>query len=275
MNKPDVQELLDRLYRVTGFRISIHDGNGREIAASPAHPHTFCHCLQRNATARRRCEESDRDAFRLASETGALTVYRCPFGLYEAVYPLYRYGAPAGFLMMGQVPEAGSGVEEALRRSAGYGDAEKLKEALTALPGYSRDKIEAFAEMLAVFAEYMTLSGAVHAPSGDVLAEVREYLATHYAEPITVAALCARFAFSRTALLNRYRERYGESVGQTLIRIRMIQAERLLTDTKLSIGEIASRCGYSDANYFAKAYRKWFGVSPSCKRKKDLVFLYE
>lgn len=267
MNKPDVQELLDRLYRVTGFRISIHDSNGREIAASPAMPHAFCQCLQQNPLARCRCEESDDRAFRQATADGTLTVYRCPFGLYEAVYPLYRYGSLAGFLMMGQVPETGQGVEETLRRSAGYGDATQLREALTALPGYTRHKIEAFAELLAVFAEYMTLSGTVHASSGDVTTEVREYLTGHYAEPITIAALCARFALSRTSLLNRYRERYGESVGQTLIRIRMTQAQRLLKDTKLSIGEIASRCGYSDANYFAKAYRKWFGVSPGSERR--------
>jgi len=267
MNKPDVKELLDRLHRVTGFRLSIHDGNGREIAASPEHPHAFCQCLQQNPHAKRRCLGSDRDAFRRASESGKLIVYRCPFGLYEAVYPLFRYGAPAGFLMMGQVPEAGTGTEDALRRATAYGDPDALQQARNRLPEYPRDKIEDFAQILAIFAEYMTLTGAIRASAIDTIAAVREYLTTHYAEPITIASLCARFALSRTSLLNRYRDRYGEPVGQTLIRIRMTQAQALLTETSLPTADVATRCGYSGPGYFAKAYRKYHGCSPAQSRK--------
>ncbi|MBE6621507.1 MAG: helix-turn-helix domain-containing protein [Ruminococcaceae bacterium] len=267
MNKPDVKELLNRLYRVTGFRISIHDRNGRELAASPESPHAFCRCLQQDAFSRRRCEESDREAFRRAAETGTLTVYRCPFGLYEAVCPLYRYGSPAGFLMMGQVPEAGVGVEEALRRAEGHGDPDVLKKALTELPGYTRERIEACAEIMAVFADYITLTDAVQSPSGDTPSDVRAYLTDHYAEPITIASLCARFAISRTALLNRYRDRYGEPLGQTLIRIRMTEAQKLLSHTALPISEVAAHCGYTDPGYFAKAFRKHFGVAPTSARQ--------
>ena len=267
MTKPDVNELLSRLCRLTGFRISIHDGSGREIAACPQHLHAFCRCLQQNPSARCQCEKSDREAFQQVSRTGELTVYRCAFGLYEAVYPLYRYGAPAGFLMMGQIPEAETGAAEALRRAVPYGDPDLLQKAIEQLPCYTRDKIEAFAEILAVFAEYMTLTGAVRVWTEDTSAEVREYLTTHYAEYITIAFLCARFALSRTTLLNRYKECYGETVGQTLARVRMTQAQKLLTETSLSIAEISSRCGYADPSYFAKAYRKWFGVSPTQERQ--------
>ena len=267
MNKPDIKELLDRLHRVTGFRLSIHDGNGREIAASPEHPHAFCQCLQQNPHAKRQCLESDKDAFRRASESGELTVYRCPFGLYEAVYPLYRYGAPAGFLMMGQVPETGRGKEDILHRAAPHGQPDALRQALDQLPEYPRDKIEDFAQLLAIFAEYITLTGAIRASAIDTIAAVREYLTTHYAEPITIAALCARFALSRTSLLNRYRDRYGEPVGQTLTRVRMTQAHALLTETSLPTSDVAARCGYADPGYFAKAYRSYFGVTPARARK--------
>lgn len=266
MNKPDVKELLNRLYQVTGFRISIHDGNGHEWMAAPEPPLAFCQCLQQNPDARCMCQASDHSAFQRASETGTLTVYRCPFGLYEAVYPLYRYGAPAGYLMMGQVPEAGNGMEEALRRSVGYGNPNNLREALMALPGYTRDRIEAFSEILAVFAEYMTLTGAIKSPVGDTASEVREYLTTHFDEPITIAHLCAHFASSRTALLNGYRQRYCETVGQTLIRIRLTKAHDYLIRTNLPIREIATRCGYTDPGYFAKAYRKYYGTAPAQER---------
>ena len=266
MNKPDVHKLLERLFRVTGFRISIHDGSGREIAAYPEKFHAFCQVLQENPMARCRCKESDDTAFERAAKNGTLSVYRCPFGLYEAVYPLYRYGTLAGFLMMGQVAKSGGGVEEAFALAKDFADEKALEKALAKLPVYTQDKVEVFSELLTVFAEYMTLSGAVHAPSGDILSEVQKYLVENFSQPITVASLCAKFALSRTSLLYRYRERYGETVITTLIKIRMTEAQRLLSDTKLSVSEIAARCGYSDPNYFAKAYRKQFGISPGKQR---------
>ena len=267
MNKLNIMELLNRLYRVTGFRISIHDRSGKELAASPEYPHMFCHCLHEDSLAHRRCQESDQEAFRRAAETGTLFVYRCPFGLYEAVCPLYRYGALAGFLMMGQVHEAGESMEDALRHTTGHGDPAKLKIALSEIPEYTREKIEACAEIMAVFAEYMSLTDAFQSPAEDLPSKVRAYLNAHYADAITIASLCAVFAVSRTTLLNRYRDRYGETVTQTLIRIRITQAQKLLIDTSLPISEVAYRCGYSDPVYFAKAYRKCVGVPPTATRQ--------
>jgi len=266
MSKPNINDLLNRLYRVTGFRISIHDKSGREIAAAPEGLHAFCRCLQQNPRARHCCEKSDAEAFRIVEETGALHVYLCPFGLYEAVSPLYRYGTLAGYLMMGQVPESGCGFEEALDRARLYADPATLREALEVLPGYTREKIEAFAEVMAVFAEYLTLIGAVQPQTEDLPAALHEYLMLHYAEPITIPSLCAHFAFSRTALLKHYRERFGESIGQALIRIRMTQARKMLTETDLPITQIAARCGYAEPGYFAKAYRKYYGHSPTDAR---------
>lgn len=55
-----------------------------------------------------------------------------------------------------------------------------------------------------------------------------------------------------------------------IIETRMSKAAQLLRDTRLDIGEIARMVGYSDANYFAKAFRKQLGISPTVYRKNFL-----
>ncbi|MBN8524910.1 MAG: helix-turn-helix transcriptional regulator [Planctomycetes bacterium] len=49
---------------------------------------------------------------------------------------------------------------------------------------------------------------------------------------------------------------------------RLLRARRLLADTPLGIAEIAARCGYQDAFYFSRAFRRSEGVPPSVYRHK-------
>ena len=60
-------------------------------------------------------------------------------------------------------------------------------------------------------------------------------------------------------------ESYSENI---LLRTRMTRARELLSDPSLQIQEIAARTGYSDTHYFSKAYRNYYGESPTQYRKQ-------
>ena len=65
------------------------------------------------------------------------------------------------------------------------------------------------------------------------------------------------------ARLNRaFQKELKLSVQQYLIDCRMHQASSLLSNTPLSVKEIAAQVGYSDQLVFSKAFKKYFGVSP-------------
>ena len=49
--------------------------------------------------------------------------------------------------------------------------------------------------------------------------------------------------------------------------IRMKNAQELLEQTDLQINVIAKICGYEDALYFAQAFKKHIGTTPSEYRK--------
>lgn len=63
-----------------------------------------------------------------------------------------------------------------------------------------------------------------------------------------------------------FREFSGQSFLDYLLHARLDRARPLLKDPQLNITEIAHACGFRDANYFIRCYRRKFGESPGKTR---------
>ena len=99
-------------------------------------------------------------------------------------------------------------------------------------------------------------------PSG-VARSVREYIDLHYAEEISLPLLSRQFFFSREYLNRSFRAAYGCAIYEYVQKVRMEHAKKLLENRSTSLQAIAVQLGFSNANYFSKAFKKAFGVSPS------------
>lgn len=86
----------------------------------------------------------------------------------------------------------------------------------------------------------------------------------------SLAEMAARLRLSPRTLVRRL------SLRQTTYR-RLLEAHRrqrateLLRQPELSIGEVAARVGYEDSTNFARACRRWFGVSPGVWREENTL----
>lgn len=94
-----------------------------------------------------------------------------------------------------------------------------------------------------------------------------DFIHSHYAEPLTLDEIAARFATNRTSLNALFRRACGTSVMAYLNSARMEVAAALLRDTELPIGDIAIRAGFADEAYFSRAFRKRYSLSPLAYRK--------
>lgn len=97
---------------------------------------------------------------------------------------------------------------------------------------------------------------------------VKDYLDLHYQEKITLDHLAEIFYINKFYLTRIFREQFGLTINNYLLQIRITHAKRLLRFTDLSIEKIAVECGMSDANYFARMFRKVEGSSPGEFRKR-------
>ena len=67
----------------------------------------------------------------------------------------------------------------------------------------------------------------------------------------------------RSLLLKKMEELIGESPNELIRRVRLDKAANLLKQNSGNISEIALEVGFSNPSYFAEAFKKQFGVSPS------------
>lgn len=87
----------------------------------------------------------------------------------------------------------------------------------------------------------------------------RHHDAPHYANAIGVPqAALSRALVSIT----------GRATKELITDRRMLEAERLLRFSEMSIGEVAYRAGYDDQLYFSRAFKRQFGEPPSAYRKR-------
>jgi AraC-like DNA-binding protein len=72
-----------------------------------------------------------------------------------------------------------------------------------------------------------------------------------------------------SSTLNRRLREENYSFGQISTTVRMNMADRYLSETGLSIAEIAYRLGYADQSSFSTAYKRWKGQSPRVSREEQ------
>jgi AraC-like DNA-binding protein len=94
------------------------------------------------------------------------------------------------------------------------------------------------------------------------------YIHEHYAEPIGREDAAQYVGVSEGYLSRCFTQETGLSLIHYLTRYRLQQAKRLLSSGDLPVTEIALKVGFSDGNYFSRAFRKETGESPLAYRRK-------
>lgn len=105
-------------------------------------------------------------------------------------------------------------------------------------------------------------------PAETACSKVLNYLKENLESNISLEQLAIMVHLDKSYLVRLFRETYGLTPIQMLIRLRMELASDLIAGTELSIGLIAQKCGYSSPSYFSAEYKKHYGVTPATHRKK-------
>ena len=96
---------------------------------------------------------------------------------------------------------------------------------------------------------------------------VRAALTAGHAGYPGLDAVAEKLCVSSRTLKRRLQE-HGTSFQQLLDEARRRDSTRLLSDSTLTIEQVAQQVGYSDPANFTRAFRKWTGLTPSAYRTK-------
>ena len=87
-----------------------------------------------------------------------------------------------------------------------------------------------------------------------------------YNKHITVDELAGECNISKYHFCRLFKEARGMTALEYLLRYRLHVADIFLENTDKSIADIASLCGFEDASYFSRCYKKYNGNTPKAKR---------
>lgn len=92
---------------------------------------------------------------------------------------------------------------------------------------------------------------------------IKDYIDKNYFEDIKVTMFVDKFYMSREYLMKLFKQKFGCGIYEYVQKIRMEKAKELLYDGSIKIQYISRMLGYSDHNYFSKAFRHYYGITPS------------
>jgi AraC-like DNA-binding protein len=93
--------------------------------------------------------------------------------------------------------------------------------------------------------------------------QAKRFLSRSFQEDVTTSSIARRLTCNPDYLGRLYKQSFGVSIMDDLHALRIRLARTLLMDEDLNVNEVASRCGYRDATYFRRMFRRHVGVSPS------------
>ncbi|WP_435256497.1 GlxA family transcriptional regulator [Thioclava sp. FR2] len=85
--------------------------------------------------------------------------------------------------------------------------------------------------------------------------------------PEPIATLASSVGLSPRRLESLFRENLGTTPGAYALSLRLATAQRMLTDTKHPLAEIALRTGFSSPGTLSRAFRAHYGHAPGQQRK--------
>ena len=96
---------------------------------------------------------------------------------------------------------------------------------------------------------------------------VKQYMAEHYREPLTLEQVSAIAELSPAYLSTIFKKDTGMTFLEYLSKIRMDTAKQLLKETNRTVADICGMVGYNDVRYFTKTFTKYSGLKPNEYRK--------
>ncbi|MBE6749684.1 MAG: helix-turn-helix domain-containing protein [Ruminococcaceae bacterium] len=97
--------------------------------------------------------------------------------------------------------------------------------------------------------------------------EIIDYIEQNYSHDLNTEALSKKFGYSNEHFCRKFKEATGITPMTYLKIFRLEEALKMLKSGEFSISEIATRCGFNDANYFTRCFKSHYGVPPKSFKK--------
>lgn len=165
----------------------------------------------------------------------------CPGGRMFVCLALTSEGVPTGHLLLGPInPEASE-------------DPRQARALLSVM-----DAVAARMERLGLLTR-----------RNDLFARLSRHIAAHLTDELTGEVLHHALYASESALAHAVKQETGMSLRLYIQARRLEAARQMLLGTSMTVMQVSEKCGINDFNYFARIFKRRYGVPPSALRRRE------
>ena len=192
----------------------------------------------------------------LAQRPGCRVIFVTAYSLFQYAHEAVHLGA-CDYLLKPVDPDE---LEASIRRAMRQVEAErKLEELATA---------KALPEPQDAGAAPAEDAADEDSPAAMVMAQVRRYLEDNYMFDLSLDSVGEILHISPAYLSAQFKKYQKMNFLDCLTELRINAAKKLLADPLCSTAEVASMVGYDDSSYFARAFKKRTGMTPTQYRRQ-------
>lgn len=265
--KYDTDKLEQAMYdfnRATGVSITLFDLDKKPVTFKGASCCEYCASVAGLKEMKHSCSKSNNELLDTCKKTRRLTKHICRAGLLDIAIPLIHADEIVGYLMIGQIKQDPKFPDELFALSIQHG---WLKEQYELLTLFDEEKIDSIINIGTMLTKYIMLENMVHSQPSRSRAVIESYIDEHLGEHISIGELAQKTHTSVSGIYKCLSRSYGCTPGEFICKKRLEKAVSLLTESELSISEIAESVGFSDTAHFSKNFKKAYGISPLKYRK--------
>lgn len=102
----------------------------------------------------------------------------------------------------------------------------------------------------------------------DRLNASRDFISDNYQTRLSLPDIAKHSYMSPFHFLRVFKDAYGETPNEFLIRLRVDQAKNMLITGNFSVSEICEKLGYTSLGSFSSMFLKQTGMAPTVYRRK-------
>jgi AraC-like DNA-binding protein len=105
------------------------------------------------------------------------------------------------------------------------------------------------------------------------LRKAERYIWENYTRKISLQEVAGASGLSAPYFSTIFKHEMGENLSNYLNRLRVEKAATMLTETNMTLSEIAAACGFEDQSWFSKIFKFFTGLSPGKYRERGGNYL--
>lgn len=105
----------------------------------------------------------------------------------------------------------------------------------------------------------------------DKLDKAKEYILQNLSLNLTIPIIATHIGTNQCYLKKGFKDHTGLTIFEYIQENRMIKAKHLLSNSEMSMMEVATNTGYGSVSSFSQAFKNYFGTNPSQYSKSNIA----